>query len=64
MVAVHSLKLCLLVLASGLGLLALAVLVLPTNTVTLVITLSILATVIYLLARRALAEGRRMSEGG
>ncbi len=55
MVAVHSLKLCLLVVASGLVLLALAVLIVLTNMVTLVITLAIFGTVIFLLARRGLA---------
>jgi lipopolysaccharide/colanic/teichoic acid biosynthesis glycosyltransferase len=54
-VAVHSLKLCLLVVASGLVLLALAVLIVLTNMVALVITLGIFGTVIFLLARRGLA---------
>jgi lipopolysaccharide/colanic/teichoic acid biosynthesis glycosyltransferase len=53
------LKLCLLVLASGLGLLALVVLVLLTNTVAFVITLAIVGTIIFLLARRGLAEARK-----
>ncbi len=48
-------KLCLLVVASGLVLLALAVLIVLTNMVTLVITLAIFGTVIFLLARRGLA---------
>ena len=55
MVAVHSLKLCLLVVASGLVLLALAVLIVLTNMVALVITLAIFGTVVFLLARRGLA---------
>ena len=63
-VAVHSLTLCLLVLASGLGLLAVAVLVVLTNTVAPVITLAIFATIIFLLGQLALAEGRKMSGGG
>jgi lipopolysaccharide/colanic/teichoic acid biosynthesis glycosyltransferase len=54
-VAVHSLKLYLLVVASGLALLALAVLVVLTNMVSLVITLAIFGTVVFLLARRGLA---------
>jgi NADH:ubiquinone oxidoreductase subunit H len=62
-VAVNRLKLCLLVVASGLGLLALAVLVLLANAVVLVITLAIVGTVLFLLARRGLAEGRRTNEG-
>jgi membrane protein implicated in regulation of membrane protease activity len=55
---VDRLKLCLLVLvvlASGLGLLALAVLVVLTNTAALVITLAILGTIVFLLARRGLS---------
>ena len=63
MVAVNRLKLCLLVMASGLGLLALVVLVLLANAVVLVITLAIVGTVLFLLARRDLAEGRRTNEG-
>ncbi len=62
-VAVNRLKLCLLVVASGLGLLALAVLVLLANAVVLVITLAIVGMVLFLLARRGLAEGRRTNEG-
>ncbi len=58
------LKTCLLVVACGLGLLALVVIVLLTNTVALVITLAILATVIFLLARRGLEERGKMSGGG
>ena len=56
-------KLCLLVMASGLGLLALVVLVLLANAVVLVITLAIVGMVLFLLARRGLAEGRRTNEG-
>lgn len=52
---VHSLKLCLLVVASGLVLLTLAVLIVLTNMVALVITLAIFGTVVFLLARRGLA---------
>ena len=62
-VAVNRLKLCLLVLASGLGLLALAVLIVLANAVVLVITLAIVGMVLFLLARRGLAEGRRTNEG-
>ena len=62
-VAVNRLKLCLLVVASGLGLLALAVLIVLANAVVLVITLAIVGTVLFLLARRGLAEGRRTNEG-
>jgi membrane protein implicated in regulation of membrane protease activity len=61
-VAVKRLKLCLLVLAGGLGLLALAALIVLTNTVALVITLAILATIIFLLVRRGLAEARRRTQ--
>jgi hypothetical protein len=43
----NRLKRCLSVVAGGLGLLALAVLTVLTNTVTLVITLAIIATVIF-----------------
>ena len=60
---VDRLKLCLLVMASGLVLLALAVLIVLTNTVALVITLAIMGTIVFLLARRGLAEGRRTNEG-
>ena len=63
---VDRLKLCLLVLvvlASGLGLLALAAFVVLTNTVELVITLAILGTIVLLLGRSALAEARKMSAG-
>ena len=66
MVAVNKLKLCLLVLvvlASGLGLLALAAFVVLTNKVALVITLAIVGTIIFLLARRGLAEERRTNAG-
>jgi hypothetical protein len=62
-VAVNRLKLCLLVLASGLVLLALAVLIVLTNTVALVITLAIMGTIVFLLGRSALAEGRRTNAG-
>jgi hypothetical protein len=50
--------------ASGLGLLVLAVLIVLTNAVTLVITLAIVATIIFLLFRWGLAEGRRTKLGG
>jgi hypothetical protein len=53
----------LLVLASGLGLLALAVLIVLTNTVALVITLAIMGTIVFLLARRGLAEAGRTNSG-
>jgi hypothetical protein len=65
-VAVNRLKLCLLVLvvlASGLGLLALAAFVVLTNKVALVITLAIVGTIIFLLARRGLAEAGRTNSG-
>ena len=62
-VAVNRLKLCLLVMASGLGLLALVVLVLLANAVVLVSTLAIVGTVLFLLGRSALAEGRRTNAG-
>ena len=60
---VNRLKLCLLVVASGLGLLALAAFVVLTNKVALVITLAILGTIVLLLGRSALAEARKMSAG-
>jgi lipopolysaccharide/colanic/teichoic acid biosynthesis glycosyltransferase len=60
---VHRLKLCVLVGASGLGLLALAVLILLTNTVALVITLAIVGTIIFLLVRWGRAEERRTNAG-
>ena len=63
-VAVNRLTLCLLVLASGLGLLALAVLILLTNTVALVISLAIVGTIIFLLVWWGLAEARRTNAGG
>ena len=63
MVAVNRFTLCLLVLASGLGLLALAVLIVLTNTVALVITLAIMGTIVFLLARRGLAEAGRTNSG-
>jgi lipopolysaccharide/colanic/teichoic acid biosynthesis glycosyltransferase len=62
-VAVNRLKLCLLVVAGGLGLLALVVLVLLTNTVALVISLAILGSIVFLLVRWGLAEGRRTNAG-
>ena len=62
-VAVNRFTLCLLVLASGLGLLALAVLIVLTNTVALVITLAIMGTIVFLLARRGLAEAGRTNSG-
>jgi hypothetical protein len=52
-----------LVVAGGLGLLALVVLVLLTNTVALVISLAIVATIIFLLSRWSLAEARRTNAG-
>jgi hypothetical protein len=60
---VDRLKLCLLVMASGLVLLALAAFIVLTNTVALVITLAILGTIVLLLGRSALAEARKMSAG-
>ena len=54
----------LLVGAGCLGLLALAVLIVLTNAVTLVITLAIVATIIFLLFRWGLSEGRRTKLGG
>jgi hypothetical protein len=60
---VDRLKLCLLVMASGLVLLALAVLIVLTNTVALVITLAIMGTIVFLLARRGLAEAGRTNSG-
>ena len=63
---VDRLKLCLLVLvvmASGLVLLALAAFVVLTNKVALVITLAIVGTIIFLLARRGLAEAGRTNSG-
>ena len=62
-VAVNRLKLCLLVVASGLGLLVLAAFVVLTNKVALVITLAILGTIVFLLRRGSLAEARRTSVG-
>jgi hypothetical protein len=61
-VAVNRLKLCLLVLASGLGLLVLAVLVVLVNAVVPVITVAIFATIVFLV-HRGLAEARKMSAG-
>lgn len=55
MAVVDGLKLCLLVMASGLVLLALAVLIVLANAVVLVITLAIVGTVLFLLARRGLS---------
>jgi hypothetical protein len=52
-----------LVVAGGLGLLALVVLVLLTNTVALMISLAIVATIIFLLSWWGLAEGRRTNAG-
>ena len=63
MVAVNRLKLCLLVLASGLGLLVLAVLVVLVNAVVPVITVAIFVAIVLLLGRSALAEARKMSAG-
>ena len=62
-VAVNRLKLCLLVVASGLGLLALAALIVLANVVALVITLAIVGTVIFWLSRRGLAEARSTNAG-
>ncbi|MGD0983937.1 MAG: hypothetical protein ABSA65_08990 [Acidimicrobiales bacterium] len=64
MVAVNKLKHSLLVGAGCLGLLALAVLIVLTNAVTLVITLAIVATIIFLLFRWGLSEGRKTKFGG
>ncbi len=63
-VAVKDLKRSLLVGASGLGLLVLAVLIVLTNAVTLVITLAIVALIIFLLFRWGMTEGRRTKFGG
>ena len=66
-VVLNMLKLCLLVVAGGLGLLALAALVVLANAVALVITLATFTTVIFLLARRGLAgaeEELRTKAGG
>ena len=63
-VAVDDLKRSLLVGASGLGLLVLAVLIVLTNAVTLVITLAIVAMIIFLLFRWGMTEGRRTKFGG
>ena len=63
-VAVDDLKRSLLVGASGLGLLVLAVLIVLTNAVTLVITLAIVALIIFLLFRWGMTEGRRTKFGG
>ena len=60
---VDRLKLCLLVMAGGLVLLALAAFIVLTNTVALVITLAILGTIVFLLARRGLAEAGRTNSG-
>ncbi len=62
--AVDRLKRSLLVVASGLVLLALAVLIVLTNAVALVVTLAIVATIILLLFRWGLAEERRTKVGG
>jgi hypothetical protein len=52
--------------ASGLGLLALAAVIVLTNTVALVIILaiSVLATIVFLVRRWSLAEGRRTKASG
>ncbi|MGD0287685.1 MAG: hypothetical protein ABSC31_15135 [Acidimicrobiales bacterium] len=63
MVAVNRLKLCLSVVASGLGLLALAAVIVLTNTVALAITLAILGTIVFLVRRWSLAEARRTNAG-
>jgi len=62
-VAVNKLKFCLLVVASGLCLLALAVLIVLTNTAALVVTLAIMGTIVFLLVRRGLAEARGTNSG-
>jgi hypothetical protein len=62
-VAVNRLKLCLSVVASGLGLLALAAVIVLTNTVALAITLAILGTIVFLVRRWSLAEARRTNAG-
>jgi hypothetical protein len=62
-VAVNRFTLSLLVLASGLGLLALTVLIVLTNTVALAITLAIMGTIVFLLARRGSAEARKTNAG-
>jgi hypothetical protein len=53
-----------LVVAGGLVLLALAVLIVLTNAVAFVVTLAIVATIIFPLFRWGLAEGRRTKVGG
>ena len=63
MVAVDTLKLCLLVLAGGLVLSVLAVLVVLVNAVVPVITVAIFVAIVLLLGRSALAEARKMSAG-
>jgi hypothetical protein len=62
-VEVNRLKLCLSVVASGLGLLALAAVIVLTNTVALAITLAILGTIVFLVRRWSLAEARRTNAG-
>jgi hypothetical protein len=62
-VAVNRLKLCLWVVAGGLGLLVLAALIVLTNTVALVIALAILSTIVFLVRRWGLAEARRTNAG-
>lgn len=64
MVAVNTLTRSLVVGVGGLALLALAGLIVLTNAVTLVTTLAIVATIIYLLFRWGLSEGRRTKLGG
>jgi hypothetical protein len=63
MIGVNRLKLCLSVVASGLGRLALAAVIVLTNTVALAITLAILGTIVFLVRRWSLAEARRTSVG-
>jgi len=63
-VAVNTLTRSLVVGVGGLALLALAGLIVLTNAVTLVTTLAIVATIIYLLFRWGLSEGRRTKLGG
>jgi len=62
-VAVNRLKVCLSVVAGGLGLLVLAAVIVLTNTVALVITLAVLATIVFLVRRWSLAEVRGTNSG-
>jgi hypothetical protein len=64
-VLLRAVKRCLWLVIPGLGLLAFAVLLVLTNTTTLVITLAVVALVIFELCRRGLAsEGAARHPGG